>query len=261
MKTSAVALLAIIGSASANLPSLSISVSDGNFADLGGLEPTLKWSSEGKAGELDISYGLEADARPTSDLSSMPKKIWGKASGDLGAWGVTARAEFQGTDFSAADIEIDAVNEDLSIHVDARSDGDFSVNKIEATKSFDADDAAVTVTPRYDVGNGSSDIVVSYLKDDTSVEITASQEEQAITVSKQIDDDNRIAPTIASNGDFSVQWERSLGENNSLTTTLKPNESIDVEWNDGAWEASINMPLDGTSISGANVSVKRDVNF
>lgn len=261
MKTSAVALLAIIGSASANLPSLSISVSDGNFADLGGLEPTLTWSSEGKAGELDIEYGLEADARPSSDLSSMPKTVWGKASGEIGAWGVTARAEFQGTDFSAADIEIDAVNNDMSVHVDARSDGEFSVSKIEATKSFDADDAAVTVTPRYDVGSGSSDVVITYEKDDTSVEITASQEDQKITVSKQVDDDNRIAPTIASNGDFSVEWERSLGDDNSLTTTLKPNESIDVEWNDGAWEASINMPLDGTSISGANVSVKRDVKF
>lgn len=261
MKTSALALLTIIGSASANLPQLSISVADGNFADLGGLEPTLSWAAEGKAGDLDIAYGVEADARPTTDLSSMPKSVWGKASGDIGAWGVSARAEFQGTDFSAADIEIDAVNDDLSVHVDARSDGDFSVSKVEATKSFDNDGAAVTVTPRYDVGSGSSDVVVSYVKDDTAVEITASQEDQSITISKQIDDSNRVAPTLASNGDFSVEWERSLGDDNSLTTTLKPNESIDVEWNDGAWEASINMPLDGTSISGANVSVKRDVNF
>merc|ERR1712238_415112 len=157
---------------------------------------------------------------------------------------------FQGTDFAAADIEIDAVNDDLTVHVDARSDGEFSVSKIEATKSFDTDDAAVTVTPRYDVGCGSSDVVVSYVKDDNS-----------ITVSKQIDDDNRVAPTISSNGDFSVEWERNLGDDDSLTTTLKPNESIDVEWNDGAWEATINMPLDGTSITGANVSIKRDVNF
>jgi len=261
MKTSALALLAIIGSASANLPSLSISVSDGNFADLGGLEPTLSWSSEGKAGDLDIAYGIEAEARPTSDLSSLPKTVWGKASGDVGAWGLSARAEVQGTNFKAADFEIDAVNDDLSLHVDARSDGEFSVSKIEGTKSFDTNDAAVTVTPRYDVSSGNSDVVVSYVKDDTSVEITASQDEQSITVSKQINDDNRVAPTIASNGDFKVEWERNLGNDNSLTTTLTPNEAIDLEWNDGAWQASINMPLDGTSISGTNVNIKRDVNF
>lgn len=261
MKTSALALLAVIGSATANLPSLSIKVSDGSFADLGGLDPTLSWSATGKAGEVDIEYGIEADARLSSDLASLPKNIWGKASTDIGGWGVTARAEFQGTDFSSADIEIDAVNEDLSVHIDAASTGDFNVNKIEATKSFDSDDAAITVTPRYDVDSGATDIVVSYVKDDTSVEVTASQDEQSITISKQIDEENRVAPTIGSGGDFSVEWERSLGDDNSITTTVTPNESIDVEWKDSAWTASFNMPLDGTSISGANVSIKRDVDF
>jgi len=261
MKTSAVALLAVLGSASANLPSLSIKVSDGNFADLGGLEPTLSWSAETKAGDVDITYGIEADARPSSDLASLPKNVWGKASTDIGGWGVTARAEFQGTDFSAADIEIDCTNDDLSIHIDASSTGDFSVSKIEATKSFDTDDAAVTVTPRYDVDSGDTDVVISYVKDDTSIEVTASQSEQSITVSKQIDDDNRVAPTIGSNGDFSVEWERSLGDDNTLTTTVTPNESVDVEWKDDAWTASFNLPLDGTSIAGVNASIKRDVNF
>lgn len=261
MKTSTLALLAVIGSANANLPSLSIKVSDGNFDGLGGLDPTVTWSTTGKYGEVDIEYGLEADAYLTSDLASLPKNIWGKASTDIGGWGVTARAEFQGTDFSSADIEIDAVNEDLSVHIDAASTGDFNVNKIEATKSFDSDDAAVTVTPRYDVESGATDIVVSYVKEDTDVEITASQNEQSITVSKQIDDENRVAPTIGSNGEFSVEWERSLGDDNSITTTLKPNDSIDVEWKDSAWTANINLPLDGTSISGTNVSIKRDVNF
>lgn len=261
MKTSALALLAVIGSATANLPSLSIKVSDGSFADLGGLDPTLSWSATGKAGEVDIEYGIEADARLSSDLASLPKNIWGKASTDIGGWGVTARAEFQGTDFSSADIEIDAVNEDLSVHIDAASTGDFNVNKIEATKSFDSDDAAITVTPRYDVDSGATDIVVSYVKDDTSVEVTASQDEQSITISKQIDEENRVAPTIGSGGDFSVEWERSLGDDNSITTTVTPNESIDVEWKDSAWTASFNMPLDGTSITGVTASIKRDVNF
>jgi len=271
---------------------------------LGGLEPTLTWSATGKAGDVDIEYGVEADARLSSDLASLPKNVWGKASTDIGGWGVTARAEFQGTDFSAADIEIDAVNEDLSIHIDAASTGDFNINKIEATKSFDTDDAAVTVTPRYNVDSGDTDVVVSYVKDDTSIEVTASQDAQTITVSKQVDEDNRVAPTLGSNGEFSVEWEsslgddnsltttltpnesvdvewkdnrvaptlgsngefsveweRSLGDDNSLTTTLTPNESVDVEWKDSAWTASFNMPLDGTSISGANVSIKRDVAF
>jgi len=261
MKTSALALLAVISSVNANLPSLSIKVSDGSFADLGGLEPTLSWSANAKAGDIDIEYGLEADARVSSDLASLPKNVWGKASTDIGGWGVTARAEFQGTDFSSADLDIDAVNDDLSIHIDASSDGSLAVNRVEATKSFDADGAAVTVTPRYDVGSGSTDVVVSYAKDDTSLELTASQEAQSITISKQIDATNRVAPTIGSNGDFSLEWERSLSDDSSLTATVKPNDSVDVEWSDGAWVANVNMPLEGNSISGANVSIKRDVSF
>jgi hypothetical protein len=80
-------------------------------------------------------------------------------------------------------------------------------------------------------------------------------------VSQQIDDDNRIAPTINSNGDLSVEWERRLGDDRSLTATVRPNENIDVEWKDDAWTATVNMPIDGTNINGANVSIKRDVNF
>eukprot|EP00567_Pseudictyota_dubia_P003441 CAMPEP_0197437728 /NCGR_PEP_ID=MMETSP1175-20131217/4900_1 /TAXON_ID=1003142 /ORGANISM="Triceratium dubium, Strain CCMP147" /LENGTH=45 /DNA_ID= /DNA_START= /DNA_END= /DNA_ORIENTATION= len=45
MKTSALALLALIGGAAAGgRPSLSINVRDGSFDDLGGLDPTLSWS-------------------------------------------------------------------------------------------------------------------------------------------------------------------------------------------------------------------------
>jgi hypothetical protein len=46
-----------------------------------------------------------------------------------------------------------------------------------------------------------------------------------------------------------------------LTANLKPNDNLNVEWKDDAWTANVNMPIDGTSISGANVGIKRDVNF
>lgn len=62
-------------------PSLvQISVRDGSFDGLDGLDPTLSWQSSSKAGDLDISYGVEAAARPTTDLASLPRSIWGKAS-------------------------------------------------------------------------------------------------------------------------------------------------------------------------------------
>mmetsp|Transcript_17603 Transcript_17603/g.24825 ORF Transcript_17603/g.24825 Transcript_17603/m.24825 type:complete len:264 (+) Transcript_17603:25-816(+) len=263
MKTSALALFAIIGSVAANRPQLSFNVKDGNFADIGGLDPSLTWSSSTKTGDIDIEYGVESSAVPSTDIASLPKKIWGKASTDISGWGVSARTEFAGTDFSKADVDVDASNSegDLSLHLEASAGDGFSIHKVEATKTFDSDGARVTVNPRYDVDTEETDVVLAYSKDGTDIEVTASQDSQSLTFSRQVDDNNRVAPTLSSNGNVSVEWERSLGDDNSLTATLKPNESVDLEWKDAAWTANINLGVEGTSITGTNVSVKREVNF
>lgn len=244
-------------------PYRQINVQDGNYADLGGLDPSLSWSNTAEAGDIDVEYGIEASARPTADIASLPKNIWGKASTNLNGWGVSARAEFQGTDFSSAGIDIDASNADadLDLHLEASAGDGFSVSKVEATKRVESDGAAISINPRYNVETEEADVVLSYAKDGTSVEVTASQDAQSVTLSRQLDDDNRVAPTLASNGDISVEWERSLGDDNSLTATLTPNESLDLEWKDADWTANINLPIDGTDITGTNVSIKREVNF
>lgn len=186
---------------------------------------------------------------------------------------------------SSADLEIDADNSanDLSIRVLASAGGAFSVSSVEATKGLDVNGARVTVNPRYNVASEEADVVIGYSNDDTNVELTASADSQEVTIehqmdktnikltasagnqevtiSQQVDANNRVAPTLSSDGDISVEWERSLGGDNSVTATLKPNDSLDLEWKDDAWTANINMPMDGTSISGSNVSIKRDVNF
>jgi len=263
MKLSALALFSVICSANAgSKPSLSITVQDGQYDSLSGLDPTVSWSNTGAAGDLDIEYGIEASALPTSDIASLPKNIWGKASGTVAGWGVSARAEFEGTDFTQASIDIDASDETSAVHVDASAGTtSFTVDKVTATKTFDADGGSVTVNPRYTIESGDGDVVVTYEKNDTSIEVTASQSEQSITVSRQVDDDNRLAPTVGSDGSFSVEWERSLGDDNSLTTTVTPNESVDFEWKDNEWTANVNVAIDGTEITGTNVSVKREVSF
>ena len=103
--------------------------------------------------------------------------------------------------------------------------------------------------------------MIAYSSGDTSVEVTASQEAQSVKVSQQVDDDNLVTPTISSNGEISVEWERRLSDDSSLSATVTPNDSIDVEWKDAAWTANIKMPIDGTDITGANVSIKREVSF
>jgi len=263
MKLSVAALLCVLGVASAGKPQLSISVRDGNFDGLEGLDPTVTWESEAQAGDLDISYGVEASAKPTADIASLPRSIWGKAKTDVSGWGVTARAEVDAQDMTSANLEVDADNADadLSLRMVASAGKDFSVKSVEATKGFDAGDARVTVNPRYNMETEDADVVVNYSSGATDVKLTASADAQEVTISQQIDDDNRVAPTLSSGGDISVEWERSLGDDSSLTATLKPNDSLDVEWKDDAWTANVNMPIDGTNINGANVSIKRDVNF
>jgi hypothetical protein len=212
---------------------------------------------------LDLSYGAKASARPTTDLASLPRSIWGKAKTDVSGWGVSARAEIDGQDFKNAEVELDAENEeaDLSVHMVATAGDKFALRSVEATKGFDQDGARITVTPRFNVETEDKDVEVSYSNDKTNVKLTASADNQEVTISQQVDDDNRIAPTINSNGDLSIEHERRLSDDSSLTATLKPNESLDVEWKDAAWTANVNMPIDGTNINGANVSIKRDVSF
>jgi len=265
MKVTAVALLAIFSTAAAGSPSLTVKVSDGSFDGLNGLEPSVTWEGSTEADGVDLSGGIEME--PLSggnNIGSLAKNVWGKVKKDIGGWGVSARAEFEGSDLTSAEVEIDVTNEDsdLSLHVEASACTDsVNVNKVEGTAGFDSDGARITVNPRYDVGAGSGDVVLSYSKDDTSVELTASQDDQSITVSRNVDDDNTISPTIARSGDFSLEWKRSLGDDNSVTTTLKPNDSVNVEWEDGSWTANVNVPIDGADITGTNVSIKRDVNF
>lgn len=285
MKFSAVALFAVFGAASAGRPQLSISVRDGNFDGLDGLDPTLTWEASTSQGDVDLSYGVEAAARPTTDVASLPRKIWGKASTDLSGWGVSARADIDPQALDSADLELNAECEvnDVSLNMVARAGGGFNVQSIEATKGMDMNGARVTVTPRVNLEDDEKDVVIGYSNDNTDVKLTASMDSQEVevnhragntdvklvasadsqelTLSQQLDDDNRIAPTISSSGDMSVEWERSLGDDSSLTATLKPNDSLDVEWKDDAWTASVNMPIDGVNVNGANVSIKRDVSF
>lgn len=280
MKFSAISLLAILGVAAAGRPQLSVTVSDGSFAGLDGLDPSISWSGESSSGDVDLEYGIDLAARPTSDIASLPKKIWGKATTDVGGWKTTASADVEGTDFAGASYDIDAENGDLRLSLSASASG---VHSVEATKGFASGDADITVNPRYNLDTEEADVVINYDAGDTSVELTASANSQSVkvarqagdtnleltasadaqslTITQQLDENNKIAPTFNSNGDISVEWERSLGDDNSLTATVKPNDSVDLEWNDADWTANINLPVEGTTVTGANVSIKRDVSF
>jgi hypothetical protein len=242
---------------------LQISVKDGQYKGLDGLDPTLTWSDSTSTGDLDLSYGIKAAVRPTTDLASLPRSIWGKASTDISGWGVSARAEVDGQNFNNADVELQASNAkaDLSVSVDAQAGKNMVVRSVEATKGLNQNGARITVTPRYNLQTEDKDVVLTYSKDNTNAKLTASADSQELTVSQQIDADNRLEPTINNNGDFSLEYERRLSDSSSLTANLKPNDSLDVEWKDADWTANVKMPIDGTNVKGVNVGIRRDVEF
>merc|ERR1712157_132568 len=192
--------------------------------------------------------------------ASLPRKVFGTLKTNVGGWGVTAGAT-KDMASGGTDIEVSADNSDADLSVKVVATADGGVDSISATKGIDLDGASLSITPTYSLASEDADVVVAYDNGDTNVELTASADSQEVTISQQIDDDNKISPTINRNGDISVEWERSLGDDNSLTATIKPDESIDVEWKDDNWTANINAGLSGTNIEGVSISAKRDVTF
>ena len=117
----------------------------------------------------------------------------------------------------------------------------------------------MTITPHYDLNTNEGDFVVTYAKDKTDIKLTASADIQEITISHQVDEKNRIAPSFNSYGDISVEWERKLSDTSSVLAKYKYDDTFDVTWKDGDWVAAMNMPTNGADIRNANICIKRDV--
>ena len=245
-------------------PPPQVKIQDGTFDDgAAALEPTLSWSTATKQGDVSYEFGLEADARPTADLASLPKNFWGSAAKSFGGWGVKARAQVENGDLGTAAVTIDASNnkDDLTVAIEATAGADFSVNSLSATKGFDSGSAHVEVTPTYNIATKESNVVVGYTSGKSEITLTASKDDQEVSIAQQLDSDNKVTPTFSRSGKMSVAWEKSLGGDNSMTTTLTPNEDVEVVWTDANWEAKVGMPISGNSLGPANVQIKREVIF
>merc|ERR1712032_861734 len=105
----------------ANRPQLSLNIHNGNFKNIGGLNPCLSWSTSCAPCDIDVEYGIKASVIPTTDIASLPQNIWGKVSKSISGWGFSARADISGTDFRNTGINVDAVNgeSDISFHLKA----------------------------------------------------------------------------------------------------------------------------------------------
>ena len=197
--------------------------------------------------------------------------MWGRASRVFAnRYALSARLDVDFQSMDRVDFEIDGEDDETDIKMRvlgrAGTSSSFllsgtSVGHVEFTKGFDNNGNRVTVNPRYNVDYQHADVVVTYDADDTLIKVTASRNDQVVTISQKINEENMISPTIGRDGSLSLAWDRKLGDSSSIRTTLNPNRSIDVEWRDAAWTANVNFPMEENDLRGATVHIKRDIKF
>lgn len=289
MKTIQLLLFAIAGSSGVNAavsnpvlnprPQLSITIKDGNFTDLDSMDPTITWENSAMlANDVALQYGIDLSAR-TTNLATLPRRIWGRASRIfVDRYALSSRLEMNVQRMDHINFELDGEDDDTDLKlrvigtsgtgISSASSGIFKsfisnsrLKHVELTKGFDNDGNRVTVNPRYNLDYNHADVVVTYDADDTLIKVTASKDDQLVTISQKLNDDNMISPTIGRDGSLSLAWDRKLGDDNSVRTTLNPNRSVDVEWRDAAWTANVNFPMEENDLRGATVHIKRDIKF
>mmetsp|Transcript_8642 Transcript_8642/g.13650 ORF Transcript_8642/g.13650 Transcript_8642/m.13650 type:complete len:287 (-) Transcript_8642:135-995(-) len=275
--------LAVIGAdatapnpAANSRPQLSITIHDGNFTDIEGLDPTITWENTALLNnDVALEYGIDLSAR-TTNLASLPRRIWGRASrtfsipnNDQHTFALSSRLELDVQSMDRIDFQIDGDDDDSDLKLrivgsaptEARHIRRARVAFLEFTKGWENDGNRITVNPRYHVGRGRGDVVVTYDADDTLIRVTASGDDQEVTIAQKLNEENMISPTIGSDGALTLAWDRKLGEDSSVRTTLNPNRSVDVEFRDAAWTANVNFPMDDKDMRGATVQMKRDIKF
>jgi hypothetical protein len=250
MKFSLFAIAAVLASAEAiTKPSLSISITDGNFDGVDGLDPTLTWSGESSAGDVDLAYGIEAAARPTTDLASLPKKVFGTLKTNVAGWGLTAGAN-RDMASGATDLTLDADNSDADLSVKVIATADGGIDSISATKGLKIDGASLTITPSYSLASEDADVVVTYDNGDTNVELTASADSQEVVIKHDMGDtsvqltaskdsqevvldhsmDKTSIKLTASADNQEVTISQQIDDDNKISPTINRNGDISVEW-------------------------------
>lgn len=255
-------IFAATANAGINTPSIAVDLKglqDGSSCPFEGLDPEMSWSASTSCSGCQLEAGATSSVKPTLDVLSLPKSIWGTVSRDIAGWGVAAKTSVALDGSNDVDVTMRASNDDLDTSVQIAAKG--GSQKIRLSKGFEAAGGRVTVSPRYNTANSKADAIIAYDIDNTSITVEASADDQTLTVAQQITDDHRITPSIKSNGDISVAWRKSLDDGNAVTTTVKVNDSVSVAWEDGPWTAVLESPLSGIELGEVDVKVKRKISF
>jgi hypothetical protein len=257
--TSQITLLSLLGTTyggSSNYPSVSIKVQDGSFGAFEGIDPTVSYSTGTSAMGCDLEAGATASIKPTRDIASLPRSLWGKISSDVAGWRVSSRVGIT-DDYTNPSIDLAASSDDLDASITIGE-----LNKVELDKGFDALGGRISVTPRYNIQSSEAEVTIGYDSDDTTVKVDAtSASTMKLTVSQQVAPGHRLTPSINCGGDVSVAWKKDLSNGDSVTTTVTPGDKVNVKWEDGEWVAQFDSALNGYKTEGLSVRVHRKVSF
>mmetsp|Transcript_5502 Transcript_5502/g.10477 ORF Transcript_5502/g.10477 Transcript_5502/m.10477 type:complete len:273 (-) Transcript_5502:2436-3254(-) len=271
MKFEILLLFALLSTVDAGVsyPTVSINlhgVHDGDDAAVGpfeGLEPIASWGASASALGFDFEAGATSSIKPTLDVLSLPKSIWGKMRRQAGGWTVSTKAvaSLDGSNTVGLNVAADHDEWDTSIEISSTSNSSRGSQRVQVCKGFEVLGGRLSVNPRYNIQSSNGDVILGYDTGSTAVTIEASPSKQTLMLSQELPRGNLIAPSVTSNGDFAVAWKKSLPQGNSVTTTLKVNDSISVRWEDGPWTATMVSPMDGFKTGDINIKVNRKLNL
>ncbi|KAI2496376.1 hypothetical protein MHU86_18112 [Fragilaria crotonensis] len=172
-----------VGLASADIPRPQITVGLSNsglgkFSNgrLGGLEPGLKWQTEGSTPEFDWEAGVDVSLE---DINTVPYSYWAKIKRKVKGFVVSARGASDSSDLQTIDVDIRADGPSTSLQVTGTLAMDssspaastYSVGKLNFRQTIGLPAGRITVSPRYNVRSSKADVGVGFARGSTSISI------------------------------------------------------------------------------------------
>lgn len=263
MKLQIASLLSVLAFSDAGIsyPTVDVNLKglQGDAGPFEGLDPVASWSASTARLGCNFEAGATSSIKPTLDVLSLPRTVWGKVRTQAGQWKLSSKAVGALDGSNDVSFNVAADNDEWDTSLEVTSSG--GSQSVQIVKGFDALGGRVSVNPRYNIQSSDADVILGYDASSTSVTVEASQNSQKLTVAKQITDSDRLTPSITSGGDFALAWRKSLDGGNAVTTTMKLNDSLSVKWEDGPWTAAIKTPLSGYKTDDVTVRIHRKLNF
>mmetsp|Transcript_16568 Transcript_16568/g.23364 ORF Transcript_16568/g.23364 Transcript_16568/m.23364 type:complete len:279 (+) Transcript_16568:86-922(+) len=245
-----------------------LKVRDGTFLDgVDSLDPSVDWGRSSKVGGVNIDYGVEAAVSIKEDA---PRKVWAKGTTTQAGWGLSLRAEMDANERSNADIELDALNEDIDLQfaIDASvgKEGGLNLKQVEASYQAETEilsqEGMVSLAPRWDFASNTQDVALGYESGKTKLSLTASLDKQDLKVKRDLPYDSRVSVQASTKDKVQVEYERDLDGGGLLALNYSPDDKINVKWADGnGWEAKASVDVDGTGFHDANVHIGTQLEF